>query len=455
MKQRLQDALKKVNADYADIRFETNDSTSFLFRGKEQDGALTGMTQSGVARACINGGWGCVAFDSPDDLEGKLREACECARMVGHEKTMIADAPVVQADFKAKMADDFRNHSLSEKVSAIEKYNEVVLGGAPNIESSIVSYRDSFRTVYYASTRGACFMEERPFIGLLISAIARKGDLVQRAFKSMGSIDDFGLALNKEAEATEAAMRASALLEAPKCQGGKTTVILDPEFTGLFTHEAFGHLSEADFLYENEPMRKLMHIGRKVGPEFLNIVDDGSLPGFMGSHNTDDEGTPTKRVMLVKNGILSGHLHSLETAAKMGESATGNARAIGGSFVPIVRMTNTFIEPGKWSKEELFKDVDDGIYCCGGIGGQTMMEMFTFTASYGYRIKNGKLCELLRDVMVTGNVFETLSNIDAIGNDFSMAKNSGGCGKGGQSPLPVSDGGPHIRIRNAVVAGAR
>ncbi len=453
MKQRLQEALKHCKADYADIRFETQEGSSFTFRGKEQEGASVAFTQSGIVRACINGGWGIVPFDMPDDLEEKLDTACKFASLVGKEKTMIADGPVCTEDFHAQLKDDFRGHSIDEKVKAIENYNNIVLESSEEISSTRIRYVDKFRTVHYASTRGACFMEERPFIGLLIAAVGRKGDLVQNAFQSLGSIDDYGMILGKEELAAETAKRACELLHAPKCEGGRTTVILDPAFTGLFTHEAFGHLSEADFLYENEPMRKLMYVGRRVGPDFLNIVDDGSLPNFMGSQRVDDEGTPTRRNMLVQNGILVGHLHSLETAAKMGETPTGNARAISGGFPPIVRMTNTFIEPGKWKKEDLFKDVDDGIYACEGIGGQTQMEMFTFTASYGYRIRHGQIAELVRDVMVTGNVFETLSNIDAISDDFVMSKNSGGCGKGGQSPLPVSDGGPHIRVRNAVVAG--
>ena len=453
MKQRLQEALRNCRADYADIRFETMEGTSFSFRGKEQEGASTSMSQAGIVRACVNGGWGEVSFDSLDDLQDKVETACKFAAMVGKEKTMIADGPVCTEDFHATMKDDFRGHSLDEKVKAIENYNGIVLAASDEISSTMMRYIDRFRTVHFASTRGACFMEERPFIGLLIAAIGRSGDIVQNAFQSIGSVDDYGVVLGREELASETAKRACDLLHAPKCPGGRTTVVLDPAFTGLFTHEAFGHLSEADFLHENEPMRKLMHVGRKVGPDFLNIVDDGSLPNFMGSQRVDDEGTPMRRNVLVQNGILVGHLHSLETAAKMGETPTGNARAIGGGVPPIVRMTNTFIEPGKWKKEELFKDIDDGIYACEGIGGQTQMEMFTFTASYGYRIRNGQLAELVRDVMVTGNVFETLSNIDAISDDFVMSKNSGGCGKGGQSPLPVSDGGPHIRVRNAVVAG--
>lgn len=453
MKQRLKDALKNCRADYADIRFESMDTTSFAFRGKEQEGATTSKSTSGIVRACINGGWGMVSFDTLDDLEEKVSQACACARLTGHETTMIAEGPVSTEDFKAVLADDFRGHGLDEKVGVINAYNKIVMESAPNIESSMVRYADRFRTVYFASTRGACFMEERPFTSLLISAVGRKGDLVQRAFKSLGSVDGFGIALGKEELAEEVAKRANELLNAPKCPGGRTTVILDPVFTGLFTHEAFGHLSEADFLHENPKMRELMHIGRKIGPDFLNIVDDGSLAGNMGSIHVDDEGTPAQRNMLVEKGVLVGHLHSLETAAKMGEKPTGNARAIGGGVPAIVRMTNTFIEPGTWKKEELFKDVEDGIYACEGFAGQTMMEMFTFTAAYGYRIRNGKLAELVRDVMVTGNVFETLNSIDAIADDFHISNNGGGCGKGGQSPLPVSDGGPHIRIRNAVVAG--
>lgn len=453
LKEQLYDALKHCRADYADIRFENSDTTSFSFRGKEQENASTSVKNSGIIRACIKGGWGYVTLDSLEDLPAKVAQACQCARLVSYGKSSIADGQVSVDDYPAAMKDDFRMHSITEKIKAISGYNDIVLAAAPRIESSTVRYTDRFRTVHFASTRGACFMEERPFIGLLISAYARKGDIVQRAFKSLGSPDDYGIVLGKEREAEWAANMADQLLDAPKCPGGRTTVILDPAFTGLFTHEAFGHLSEADFLFENPQVRELMQIGRKIGPDFLNIVDDGALPGHMGSHHVDDEGTPTRRNMLVTNGNITGHLHSLETAAIMGEEPTGNARAISGTKPAIVRMTNTFIEPGTHTREELFADVDDGIYACEGLGGQTMMEMFTFTASYGYKIRNGKRAELLRDVMVTGNVFDTLQSIDAISSDFQISDNSGGCGKSGQSPLPVSDGGPHIRIRNAVVAG--
>jgi len=148
-----------------------------------------------------------------------------------------------------------------------------------------------------------------------------------------------------------------------------------------------------------------------------------------------------------------GHLHSRETAGKMGAEATGNARRTSASKEPIVRMTNTYIAPGESTKEELFSGVDDGIYACGAFGGQTMMEMFTFSAAYAYRIRKGKKAELIRDVVLSGNVFETMHNIDAVANDFELRNTGGGCGKGGQFPLPVTCGAPHIRLRDVLIGG--
>jgi len=230
-------------------------------------------------------------------------------------------------------------------------------------------------------------------------------------------------------------------------------VVLDPRLAGVFAHEAFGHLSEADFLHENPKLRDLLAIGREVAVKDLNIVDDGSLGGFLGSQAFDDEGTPMQKTYLVKDGVLAGHLHSLETAAKMGEQPTGNARAIGQGAPPIVRMTNTYIEGGDLSFDEMLSGIDRGIYACRALGGQTMIEMFTFSAAHAYRIENGQKGELIRDVVLTGNVFKTLHAIDGFGDDFQMCDHGGGCGKGGQAPLPVTFGAPHIRIQDVVIGG--
>jgi TldD protein len=250
----------------------------------------------------------------------------------------------------------------------------------------------------------------------------------------------------------EMAQRAVEMLTAPRVKGGEHTVVLDPVLAGVFVHEAFGHLSEADFVYENDRMREIMVLGKEFGGPQLNIVDSASVPDLRGSFKYDDEGTPSTKTYLIREGKLVGRLHSRETAARMNEKPTGNARAINYRFPPIVRMTNTYIEPGEASFEEIIGDIKEGVYAKNWYGGTTSMEMFTFSAGEAYMIRNGKIAETLRPVVLTGNVFTTLKNIDAIGNDLDMNQ-GGGCGKGGQSPLPVSNGSPHIRIRNCLLGG--
>lgn len=453
MKDRLFEALKRSTADYAEIRFETNDRNSVGYHGKELDSVHSAKLSGGIVRACKNGGWGQAVFDSPDQLERQVEEACRCAALVGKEGTQLAEVLSVDAEITAKMKNDFRGVSLDDKIALISSYNDIILGADPAIESSHVIYIDAFRKVWFASTRGNYFMEERPRVVVHLAGVGRKGDLVQRAHEGVSSSVDYNVVLGQEALAKEVARRAVDLVNAPQCDGGPHTVVLDPALAGVFIHEAFGHLSEADALYENEKMRELMHLGRKMGGGDLNVVDDGSLANLVGTQRFDDEGTPTGKTDLIRDGILAGHLHSLETAGKMKAKPTGNARAIGRGSPPIVRMTNTYIEGGKMPFEEMLRGVDRGIYACDMVGGQTMMEMFTFTAAYGYLIENGKIGPLVRDIVLTGNVFETLKAIDGIGNDFRIIEKGGGCGKGGQSPLPVTFGSPHVRIRNVVVGG--
>jgi len=453
MKDRLSEALKRSTADYAEIRVETEERTWLTYRGREMDASGASAFSGGIVRACTRGGWGVVAFDSLEDLEAHVEEACRCAALVGREKTELAEVAPVDAARPAALERDFRGVSLDDKLRLISGYNDILLGAGPSIESSRVIYSDAFRTVHFASSRGTYFMEERPRVTCVLAATARDGALVQRAHDSVGSATTYDVVVGLEAKAREVGERAQALLKAPKVEGGPQTVILNPLMGGVFIHEAFGHLSEADFLYENPKMRDLMVLGREMGPPSLNAVDDGTIDRTIGSLSFDDEGTPASKTYLIKEGKLAAHLHSIETAAKMGEKPTGNARAVRREFPPVVRMTNTYIENGDLSREELFAGVDRGVYACDAFGGQTEFEMFTFSAAYGYRIENGQVGELVRDVVLTGNVFETLQAIDGIADDLSIDESAGGCGKMNQGPLPVGTGSPHIRIRDVVIGG--
>ena len=244
------------------------------------------------------------------------------------------------------------------------------------------------------------------------------------------------------------------MLSAQAAKGGEYTVVLDPRLAGVFAHEAFGHLSEADHVYENERLQEILVLGRQLRREpSLSISDGGALPDERGSFKYDDEGVPTQVTPLIKEGVLVGRLHSRETAAKMSERVTGNARAIAYRHRPIVRMTNTFIEQrrrARWTTcWPTSKRASTRRTCTAA---RRAMEMFTFSAAEAFMIRDGQLAEPLRGVLLSGNVFTTLANIDAVGDDLAF-RGGGDCGKGEQSGLPVGIGSPHIRIRNCVVGG--
>lgn len=454
MKDRLFDSLKRHNVDYADIRLEDKLQSWVNYKGEELDTIGSSRTVGGIVRALFKGGWGYATFNDLEHLDKRVEEACQTARLVGKDQTFFAPADPVVAEIPAALKRDFRQVPLAEKKNLIEEYNQIILGHHASIQSSEVRYGDSFRTLWFANSEGTYIKHDMPDTYIRTAAIARKDDIVQNGFESGGGFDGFQSVEGFHDQAKAAALRAVELLDAPPVAGGTYTVVIDPIMAGLFTHEAFGHLSEADFVYENDQMKELMVLGKRFGPDNLNIIDDGSRPGGLGTHPYDYEGVPTRKSYLIKDGILVGRLHSRETAAKMNEPVTGNARAVFFQHPPLVRMTNTFIDAGTDRFEDMIKDIDLGVYALNMRGGETAMEMFTFSAAYGYMIRAGKVAEMVRDVVLTGNVFETLLNIDKIGNDLEFRPNNPyGCGKGGQMPLKVGIGGPHIRIQNCVVGG--
>ena len=453
IKDRLREAIVRADADYCDARFEEGEATDIDFRRDHVENVSTSRLAGGVVRACTKGGWSYTTFDAMSDVDKAVQEACHGARLVGNATTEIAEpeGTPTDAEVVVDMVDDPRGVSIDDKIALVRDYTDVLLGHE-GVATSDVAYIDRFRTVTFASSRGVCFSEERPGCAITLQATGRDSDLLQTASDAIRSRNNYSALRDQHATAHKIGQRASDLLEARPCPAGTTTVVLDPELAGVFMHEAFGHLSEADHIYEDKKLSELVHVGREVGRKELNVIDDGTLPDLPGTTTYDDEGTPPQKTYLIKDGVLVGYMHSLETAGKMGCSATGNGRAGGRGRRPLVRMTNTMIEAGSAPKDEVFKDIDDGIYACGMFGGNTQLEIFSFSAAYGYLIKNGQVTEMIRDVTLAGNVFGTLYSIDAIGDDLTIPRRGGGCGKGGQG-VPVSVGSPHIRIRDVVVGG--
>ncbi len=451
MRDQLETALKGQPADYVEIRLEENSATRIAQRGPQTEDIGRTVNQGGSVRALVNGGWGFVSFNTLEALPTRVAQAVAQARLAGGGESRLAAVPPAVEVIPPTLQKDPRTVSLEDKQRLIAEYNEIVLNTS-GVQTSRINYSDLFKHVTFANSEGSYIEQARVDAAFQLSAVARRDGDVQQAGFSIGRQGDFAFVESLHDLVRETAARAVETLAAPNVQGGEYTVVLDPVLAGVFCHEAFGHLSESDFIYENPHMQEIMVLGSRFGQPLLNIVDGAAIPGLRGSFKYDDEGTPARRTDLIREGVLVGRLHSRETAGKMSEQPTGNARALDYRFPPIVRMTNTIIEPGNTPFEDMLAGVKEGVYVKNWYGGQTSMEMFTFSAGEAYMIRNGKVAEMVRPVKLSGNIFSTLMNVDAVGNDLDINQ-GGGCGKGGQSPLPVSNGSPHIRIQKCLVGG--
>ncbi|MEB3179386.1 MAG: TldD/PmbA family protein [Nostocaceae cyanobacterium] len=439
--------------DYLIIRLEEAEGTDILLRGDKVETLSEAISIGGQVRACYKGGWGLSSFNQLDTIHDRIAEAITAARIVGDEQTLLGQVTPVQAVCQLPLTGtDPRKISLGQKKELCDRYTELLKSANAKITTTSVRYSDSAQRVIVASSEGTLIEQSWVDMEMRFAATARNGDTVQTGRETTGSRKAFEDLTSLDEQVTSAAQRAVAALSLPSVKGNTYTVVIDPILSGLFVHEAFGHLSEADMAYENPDVLEVMTLGRRFGSEELQIFDGAAPEGHRGSYFYDDEGTPATTTQLIKDGVLVGRLHSRETAGKLGEAATGNARCLNYHFAPIVRMTNTWIERGKTPVTDLFSDIKEGVYARNWLGGMTNGEMFTFSAGEAWMIRNGKIAEPVKDVTLSGNVFQTLADIEAIGDDFYWDE-SGGCGKGGQNGLPVGCGGPSLRIHNVVVGG--
>jgi TldD protein len=441
----------KPHVDFFAIRLERSHGADIFLRSGKVETLSTGISIGGQVRACHRGGWGFASFNDLHSLEAKLKEAIASAKWVGSEETVLAAVEPVQAKVSLIKENPYQIE-LIDKKNLCAHYTDILSSVSDRVVSTSVRYGDCTQQVVFATSEGTMIEQEWSDWELRCSAIARDGETIQTGRETFGSRSTYTDLLNLEQQVIGAAQRALSSLDLPTVQGNTYTVVIDPILAGLFVHEAFGHLSEADMLYENPDMLETMSIGRRFGSTDLQIFDGAANPDHRGSYLYDDEGVPATTTQLIEDGVLVGRLHSRETAGKLGEKVTGNARCLDYHYPPIVRMTNTWIGRGQTPVVDLFNDIPLGVYAKNWQGGMTNGEMFTFTAGEAWMIRNGKIAEPVKDVTLSGNAFETLQDIEAIGNDFVWDE-SGGCGKGGQSGLAVGCGSPSLRIKNAIVGG--
>jgi TldD protein len=443
----------RSQVDYLSVRLEEAEGTDILLRGDKVETLSEGISVGGQVRACFKGGWGFASFNQLSTLAERIEEAIAAARLVGDEETLLAPIEAIQDIRQLPLTGtDPRHISLAQKKALCSHYAEILRSFDSRIATTSVRYGDSAQRVILATSEGTLIEQSWVDLEMRFVATARNGETVQTGRETTGSRKAYEDLENLDEQVKSAAQRAVDALVLPAVKGNTYTVVIDPILSGLFVHEAFGHLSEADMAYENPDLLEVMTLGRRFGPAGLQIFDGAAPSGHRGSYFYDDEGVPATTTQLIEDGVLVGRLHSRETAGKLDEAPTGNARCLSYHFPPIVRMTNTWIERGDTLVADLFNGIQEGVYARNWLGGMTNGEMFTFTAGEAWMIRNGAIAEPVRDVTLSGNVFSTLSDIEAIGDDFYWDE-SGGCGKGGQSGLAVGCGGPSLRIRNVVVGG--
>jgi TldD protein len=444
--------LKKVEADYADIRYERMLTSSADFIRDQLKGVDSVSTDGFVVRVFRDHGFASATVTRKEDVPEALKLASEGATVMGRSgKTVVlADAPAVSDDVEPDLNGDPSHIPLQDKVDLVRKYSRIMMD-MPGIATTNVGYSEVDREKFFVSTRGAGIRERIVTLAIGGEAVAKRGDLLQNIRVSVGGADGYHRLLNRDDEFVKRGELAAKLLDAEPVKAGTFDVVLNPSMTGVFAHEAFGHFSEADIIEDNSSLRAKMALGAELGSEAVNIVADSTMPGQVGYYRYDDEGVPVRRVQLMKKGVLTGRLHSLRTAGEFRESPTGHAVAEDYRYEPIVRMGTIFFEPGEPGFQELVDRLGDGLYLCDAKGGQTAGENFTFGAQYGYAVKDGRIGPMVRDINIMGNLFTTLKNIEAAAGDFHLNER-GGCGKG-QLNIKSGHGGPSILIRGMVVGG--
>lgn len=435
--------------DYMDIRFGMGDNTSILMKDGNVDEINTGMSLGTRIRVLKNGAWG---FAYTTDLS-KINEITETALKLSDSlkgDVELTESEIIKDKVEVDVKTPFKDVSIEEKKDIMKSANDA--STIDKVNSTTVSYADSEVNELFMNSEGSEIQVKTSRVRMALNASATDGEIIQFGHGSLGGVKGFEIIQDADIEefGRNIGEKAVRLLEAKPAPSGQFTVIADPELTGVLIHEALGHATEGDLILQNDSILK-DKIGEKIASDIVNIFDDASRKDGFGYYPYDVEGVRTKPNQLVKNGELISLLNSRETSSKLGMKSSGNARSLIADQ-PIVRMSNTYLQPGDNTFEELLEDIPNGMYLKGSRGGQvdTGKGIFQFNAAEGYMIENGEITTPLRDVSLSGNILETLKNIDAIGNDFKLSV--GFCGKGGQT-APVGDGGPHTRILNALVGG--
>ncbi|MHA2209807.1 MAG: TldD/PmbA family protein [Candidatus Thorarchaeota archaeon] len=444
---------------FADIRQESRVGTQLAVI----NGALRRFNRTNragtVARVLVGECWGQASTTQEVTkvrLEMLLSEATKMAKACAKYSRNDIDLSNVNSEQKSvwlSVKEDPQDVSTEEKIEFV-----MTIDKGLKIDDRIVntntSYQDGKLVFRLVNTEGARLEWDELRIRAFAYSVAREGDRMHYDYDVVGGLSGYELIRGVDTnEFTERIAQGTLeLLSAEKPPSGKMTIIMDGDTSGIIAHEVCGHGSEADEVVKERSFLTGL-VGKRVGSDLVTMVDDGTLEGKLGSFPYDSEGTPATKTFIIKDGIFSGYMHTLETAALMGVKPTGNGRAQDYNRRIFARMSNTFFGPGEWSIDEMISDTKDGLYILKPMSGMEDVVGGGVQVSClkGYVIKNGEKQQLVRSNTLAGKVLDILSTVDAVGKDMHFS--GGTCGKGEEDWVSVTSGGPHMRAELIVGGG--
>ncbi|MBN2245363.1 MAG: TldD/PmbA family protein [Candidatus Aminicenantes bacterium] len=401
-------------------------------------------------------GYGYTNNLSLNDMQKAALTAAQIASG-GHGKNLAGLFPI-RSRFNLYPAIDLSHKaSFNKKIDIVKRAYTTALDHDPKIIKVNTALTDQIQNIVIANSDGLLISDQRPLVKLTCMAIAEKNGQREAGFYGGGGrvgLDYFQNVLTAEEIGRESSQEALHLLEAVLPPGGEMPVILTPGHSGVLIHEAVGHLLEADFIRKKTSIfwNKL---GKKVGTDQVTIFDDPTIPFFRGSYNLDDEGTIPEKTCLISKGIVTGFLQDKLSAKIMGQKANGHGRRQDYSCFPIPRMSNTYIDAGEFTPEEILKSVKKGFYALRFQGGQVEDSgKFVFSVSSGYLIEEGRKTAPVKQASLIGSNIDILNKIEMVGSDLDFGLQTGICGKEGQG-IPVNDGCPTLKISAMTVGGIR
>jgi len=444
--------------DYADIFIEQRKGTVIQFEDGRIEKAVSGSI-AGIGIRLIRDRKTAYAYSNDfsdvtlDEIADTVRIAMSPATSFGTGRDVTIDLRRRYHEMRSVINLFPETVPIPAKIALVREGNEAARKFGDAIKQVNVVYRDSVQRVKIFSSDGFMCEDERVYTTALAHVIASKGDCIQTGYETEGGCVGFELFEKRPFSdiAYKAAERAVRMLNARRAPGGRMAVVISSEAGGTMIHEAIGHGLEADLAQRGLSIYS-GKLGQQIASTAITVIDDATLPNKRGSFSCDDEGTPSRRNVLVEGGILAGYMYDKYTALIDGVESTGNGRRESYASKPIPRMSNTFIAPGPVSPDEVIGSIVHGLLIKKMGGGQvnTVTGDFVFDVQEGYLIENGQVGDLVRGATLVGNGPQVLNSIDMVGSDLGFS--IGTCGKDAQG-VPVADAMPTLRIKEIVVGG--